>query len=135
MRWRRTGEDGVIAVEFALLLPMLMALVAGIIEFGLGLYFQEVITNASREAARAGIVIGVPRPTAGEIKNVALTYLTNLGVSGTASYISVTGAQGNSGTDLTVRVDLPYRFVILPGFLEGFVSNITLRAATTMKHE
>jgi Flp pilus assembly protein TadG len=129
------GEDGVIAIEFVLLLPMLITLVAGIIEFGFGLYFQEVITNASREAARAGIVIGDPRPAAGEITNVALTYLMHSGVSCGTSCISVTGAQGNSGTDLTVRVNLPYRFAILPGFIAGFVSDITLRAATTMKHE
>jgi Flp pilus assembly protein TadG len=132
---RRQGDDGVVAVEFAFLLPMLVTLIASVIEFGFALYFQEVITNASREAARAGIVIGDPRPTEGEITNVALMYLTNLGVSCTASCIQVTGAQGDSGGDLTVRVDLPYQFSILPGFLEGFVGNITLRAAATMKHE
>jgi Flp pilus assembly protein TadG len=133
VRWTR--EDGVVAVEFAVLLPMLMTLFAAIVEFGFGLYSQEIITNASREAARAGIIIGVPRPTAGEITNVALAYLTNFGVSCTASCVNVTGAQGNSGTDLTVRVDVPYRFVILPGFIGGFVSDVTLRAITTMKHE
>jgi Flp pilus assembly protein TadG len=132
---RCKGEDGAMAVEFALLLPMLVTLVAGTIDFGFALYSQEVITNASREAARAGIVIGDPRPTAGEITNVALTYLTNFGVSCTASCVSVTGAQGGSGDDLTVGVDLPYRYVMLPGFIEGFVGDITLRATTTMKHE
>jgi Flp pilus assembly protein TadG len=128
-------EDGAVAVEFALLLPILMTFFAGLIEFGFALYFQEVITNASREAARAGIIIGAPRPTAGEITSVALAYLTNFGVGCTASCVSVTGAQGSSGADLTVRVDFPYRFVILPGFIDDFVSDITLRATTTMKHE
>jgi hypothetical protein len=112
-----------------------MTLFAAIIEFGFGLYFQEVITNASREAARAGIIVGTPRPTAGEITHVALTYLTNFGVSCTASCVNVTGAQGSSGADLTVHVNMPYRFVILPGFINDFVSDITLRATTVMKHE
>jgi hypothetical protein len=94
-----------------------------------------VLTNASREAARAGIVLGDPRPTAGEITTVAQMYMTNLGVSCDTSCISVTGLQGNSGDDLTVRVAVPYRFVILQGFLEDFTGDITLRAATTMKHE
>ena len=132
---QRQSEKGVIAVEFTLLLPMLVTLLAGIIEFGFALYFQEVITNASREAARAGIVIGDPRPTEGEITDVALTYLANLGVSCASSCINVTGAQGGSGGDLTVRVDLPYQFAILPGFLTDFVGDITLRSAATMKHE
>ena len=132
---RGRGEDGAMAVEFALLLPMLVTLVAGTIEFGFALYSQEVITNASREAARAGIVIGDPRPTEGEITNVALTYLTNFGMSCATSCISITGAQGDSGNDLTVSVDLPYRFVMLPGIIDNFVDEITLRATTTMKHE
>jgi Flp pilus assembly protein TadG len=132
---RCTREDGAVAIEFALLLPLLVTFFAAIIEFGFGFYFQEVITNASREAARAGIIVGVPRPTVGEITNVALTYMTNFGVSCPASCVSVTGAQGNSGADLTVRVNVPYRFVILPGFLDDFASDITLRASTTMKHE
>jgi Flp pilus assembly protein TadG len=132
---RCKGEDGVVAIEFAVLLPLLMTFFAAIVEFGFGLYFQEVITNASREAARAGIIIGVPRPTAGEITNVALAYLTNFGVSCSSSCVNVTGAQGDSGADLTVRVNVPYRFVILPGFIDDFVSDITLRASTTMKHE
>jgi hypothetical protein len=132
---RCIGENGAVAVEFALFLPMLVALFASIIEFGLAMYYQEVITNASREAARAGIIIGMPRPTEGEIRNVALTYLTNLGVPCSASCISVNGAQGDSGDDLMVRVDLPYRFAILPGFIEGFVGAITLRAGTVMKLE
>ena len=128
-------EDGAVAIEFAILLPMLVTFIAAIIEFGFGFYFQEVITNASREAARAGITVGAPRPTAGEIANVALAYLTNFGVSCTASCVNVTGAQGSSGADLTVRVNVPYRFVILPGFIDDFVSDITLRATTVMKHE
>jgi len=49
-------EKGAAAVEFAILLPFLAVLVFGIIEFGLLLYNQQVITNASREGARAAIV-------------------------------------------------------------------------------
>jgi hypothetical protein len=133
MHWK--GEGGAVAVEFALCLPMLVTLFAGLIDFGLALYFQEVITNASREAARAGIIMSKPRPTEGEITNVALTYLTNFGVPCSAACISVSGAQGNSGDDLMVRVDLPYRFMILPGFIEGFIGDITLRARAVMKLE
>lgn len=132
---RCKGEEGVVAVEFALVLPILIVLVAGIIEFGFALYTQEVITNASREAARAGIILGDPRPSAGEIATVASSYMTNLGVSCGASCVSVAGSQGNSGDDLTVSVAVPYRFVILEGFLEDWVGDMTLRATSTMKQE
>ena len=132
---RGKSEHGVIAVEFAFLLPILITLVAGIIEFGFALYFQQVITNAGREAARAGIVIGDPRPNQTEIADVALAYMTNLGVSCDASCVSVSGSQGDSGEDLTVSLAVPYQFAILQGFIEGLIGDVTLRAAVTMKHE
>src|SRR5512135_3131605 len=49
-------QQGASAVEFAIVLPFLVFLLFGIIEFGLLLYNQQVITNASREGARAAIV-------------------------------------------------------------------------------
>ena len=49
------GQKGVAAVEFAIVLPFLVLLVFGTIEFGLMFYNKQVITNASREGARAGI--------------------------------------------------------------------------------
>ncbi len=50
-------QKGAAAVEFALLLPVLMLITFGIIEFGLLMYNQQILTNASREGARAGIVV------------------------------------------------------------------------------
>ena len=52
------GNNGASAVEFAVVLPLLV-LPFGIIEFSLALYDKAMITNASREGARAGI--GLPR--------------------------------------------------------------------------
>ncbi len=53
MRRRVFGEEGNAAVELALVLPIFMALVMGIIEFGRVLYIREVLTNAARESSRA----------------------------------------------------------------------------------
>ncbi len=50
------SDHGASAVEFALVLPVLMLLTFGIIEFGVLLFDKAVITNASREGARMGIV-------------------------------------------------------------------------------
>ena len=49
-------ENGTAAIEFAIILPLLLLLVFGIIEFSLLLYNKAMITNASREGARAGVV-------------------------------------------------------------------------------
>jgi Flp pilus assembly protein TadG len=48
------GEGGGVAVEFAIVLPILMLLVFGIIDFGHAWYIKQVVTNASREGARYG---------------------------------------------------------------------------------
>ena len=46
---------GAALVEFAIILPLLLVILIGILEFGLLFYNKQIITNASREAARAGI--------------------------------------------------------------------------------
>ena len=42
-------QDGATVVEFALVLPLLVVFIFGIIEFSLLLYNKAMITNASRE--------------------------------------------------------------------------------------
>ena len=79
MRLQR--EDGVVAVEFALILPILLVIMFGIIEFGFVLFEKQVITNASREGARAGIVQAAPKPSEVNIQDVVKAYLTGAGLA------------------------------------------------------
>ena len=67
---QKIGQKGVAAVEFVIVLPLLMILVFGIADVGIALHNSQVITNASREGARAGIT----RLTEAEIKNVVADY-------------------------------------------------------------
>ncbi len=76
MRKIANSTHGAAAVEFGLILPLLLAIVFGIIEFGLFMYNQQVITNAAREGARAGIVQrNSGRLTEPEIRAVVMNYL------------------------------------------------------------
>ncbi len=130
----RHGEKGAAAVEFAILLPVLVTVLFGIIEFGFAFYTKEVLTNASREAARSGIVQAAPKPTVPEIQTVVTTYLTGTGVDPATAITTVNGAGGAFPTDLTVTVTYPYAFTVLPNFA-GIGSLITLTAQTVMRHE
>lgn len=127
-------EEGAAAVEFALVLPILILILFGIIEFGFALYNKEVITNASREGARAGIV-QAPKLTEAAVKDVAKDYLASAGWDKTKADISVTGAGGAFPNSLTVTVNYPYSFSVLPNFIAGFSKDITLGATTVMRHE
>ena len=103
------GQDGAAAVEFALLLPLLVLLLFGFIQFGLAFNTRIQATNAAREAARQAVVGvdnwndvgGVPfwqlvrdRAGVGSISNC--TFITDDVVGGT----------------LRVRFDFPLRLVI-----------------------
>ena len=57
------NQRGASAIEFAIVFPLLVLLLFGIIEFSLILYDKVMITNASREGARAGIVVQLTRMT------------------------------------------------------------------------
>jgi len=51
-------ERGQELVEYALVFPLLMLLVLGIIEFGVVIFSFNTIANAAREGARCGIIPG-----------------------------------------------------------------------------
>jgi Flp pilus assembly protein TadG len=50
----RNHPRGAAAVEFALVLPLLMVLVMGTIEWGRFFFLKQVVVNSAREGARAG---------------------------------------------------------------------------------
>ncbi len=51
---RHRRERGAAAVEFALVLPLLLALVLGTIDWGYYFFVEQVVVNAAREGARVG---------------------------------------------------------------------------------
>jgi Flp pilus assembly pilin Flp len=104
------GEDGAAAVEFALLLPLLVLLLFGIIQFGIAFNARIQATNAAREAARTAVVGidnwadlggGVPFWNVVETK-AGLGNLTNCSLT----------TDNVVGGNLTVSFDFPTHLVI-----------------------
>lgn len=130
---RLRSESGASAVEFALLLPVLMMILFGITEFGLALYRQTILTNASREGARLGIVQSIPAITNGQIDAAINNYLIAAGIPpGNVTRTIVAG--GITGTPVQITLTLPYTFSVLPG-LASITPTINLVARTEMRHE
>lgn len=139
---KKLGEQsGGSAVEFALLLVFLCVLLFGIVEFSLVLYNQAVITNASREGARAGIVYtSGPRVSTTDIQAVVNAYCAQYLITappmGTPNVTVTPGV--DPGDSLTVRVQYHYNFFVLPrlpGGISGWLSGIDLSARTIMRLE
>lgn len=141
---RLRRERGAATVEFAVIAVVLFLLVFGIIEFGILLFDKHILTNASREGARAGIVMtdGV-RVTDDEIKQIVRDYAQEFMVSFRESSTLVFDPDispvessrvggGLFGTDLVVTVNYQFNFLLLSGIGLG---PITLTAETRMKME
>jgi Flp pilus assembly protein TadG len=89
---RARGERGAVAVEFALLMPILLALVAGMIDAGFAINRYTMLNNAAREGIRAASL----GQTNAEVANVVNTFLGDNGVSATS--ITLTCQRPNSTT-------------------------------------
>jgi hypothetical protein len=132
---RKNPERGAVVVEFALVLPLLMFLLMGMIEFGLLFYNQQVLTNASREGARAGIA----HLTENEIKTIVVDYSQarlitfGAGPNVIANDVTVDGELGSYPENLTVGVEYSYTFLV-PELL-GFGTSMHLNAETVMNME
>ena len=132
------NQSGASAVEFAIVLPILVLLVFGIIEFSVALYDKAMITNASREGARAGIVFRVPPVTDEDIINIVNSYLGNhlitFGGPATAN-TTVTRIGSNPGDELKVTVNYTYTFLLIPNFITSLSGGINMVAETIMRME
>lgn len=138
----RKGKKGAALVEFAIVVPLLLLLVFGMIEFGVLLYDKAMITNASREGARAGVVF--QRHTAAEITAVVQNYAgSNLITFGQPAAVTVTfdpdpGAL-TSGQPFTVTVGYNFTFLVTPSLSRYFAGDmaegINLTATTVMRAE
>jgi Flp pilus assembly protein TadG len=131
------NEKGASAVEFVFILPVVLLLLIGIIDFGVLFYNKQVITNACREGARAGTT-----RTTDPISQIVLDYcststpgdrLITFNSVKPQPITTVTGGNGAFQQPLTVRVTYNYSF--LAPSLIGLAPQLTVAAQTTMYME
>jgi len=118
---RRNGERGVAAIEFALVLPLLLVVVLGTIDWGWYFFVDQLVTNAAREGARAGTLLPPPpSSTAGQAEAAAeqagLAYLKRVSLSEEGVNATCTTVDGTEAVSVTITYPV--------GSLTGFLSAV-----------
>jgi Flp pilus assembly protein TadG len=129
--WQRRGQA---LVEFALILPVILLLVVGMLEFARAWNLHQVMTDAAREGARRAVLANSVMDQ-DSVRAAMWRHLAQFGYDpGYSSVMSGTtitpiDSFKQSGANITIQLSLPYRFFILPGMA------ITMRTAFTMRNE
>jgi Flp pilus assembly protein TadG len=121
------GERGASAVEFGLIVPILLILVLGIVEFGHAFQVQGTLSSAAREGARAMAL----RNSQDEAKDAVQAAAAALDPGVTDAQISISPSvcpAGTSTTNVTLTIDYPKPF--LTGF---FGASIDLSGTGVMR--
>ena len=128
MRSRRT-EKGNVAIEFALVLPVLLLMVGGIIDFGRAYWFKQTLTWASREGARQGSILSKDNWNLDLVKTkVVAAVSSGCGATITKGDVSVTPENGPAGgSEVTVSVSMPFSFMMLPLSIDNLTGQTTMR--------
>jgi Flp pilus assembly protein TadG len=132
----KSGQRGMAAVEFGLVLPIVCVLIFAVFEFGMAFWRKQSLTAAVREGARKMIVATSPRKTWGEVETVVEEYMDGVGLTDSARTINANPNQcAGSGTDMQVTATYPTNFIILSRFLSGFAASKTITSTITMQCE
>ena len=140
---RLGSRRGQALVEFALVVPMLLLMLVGIIEFGRAWNMSQVVTDAARQGARTAAVLN-PDPSASvdSVRAVVAAALQsgNVDPNAVGVNVQVDNFQAGSNTPVTVTVAVPYQFVIFGPVMalagQTFTNGtITLRSAAIMRNE
>jgi len=124
------NQKGQALVEFALVFPILLLLVMGILQFGMMLNSYLSIENASREGARAGIV----GSSDSEIRNTIISTSPSLDPNKLTVTITPAEANRKSGNTLTVKVTYNYNLTV-PIISSLFNNVVPLNGQTSMRIE
>lgn len=133
------SESGAELIEFAIAFPLLLLMVAGILDFGMLMRTYEVVVNASREGARVGVLQDYACQH-DPIKARTDQFLSASGLSSVDPVVTTTALTTSAGTfnACSVQLTYPYNFVPLAGvapFFGGNFTSINLTSATVMRNE
>ncbi|HLL81454.1 MAG TPA: TadE/TadG family type IV pilus assembly protein, partial [Longimicrobium sp.] len=86
----RRSDEGQAVVEFALIVPVLLLLVLGVVEFGRAWSAHQAVTDAAREGARLA-VIADPTVTEDSVRKAIRNALSGASLNGQLAVIELSG--------------------------------------------
>jgi Flp pilus assembly protein TadG len=139
--WRRRRGNAVL--DMALVLPILLMLAFGVVEYGYYFFVKNNVQAAAREGARAAIV---PAATYQNVVDAVGNVMTAAGLNNTGYTITVTDSAGGAismttvaaGTSIKVSVQCTWGSVgvhPLPEVLGGMSPTKVVKSATVMRKE
>ena len=154
-------ERGGIAVEFAIIIPVFLLLVFGIVDFGHAWYMDHLMSNASREGARYGTRYMtdslnqrvMPQGLTPSISDYILHNSAENGGQGGVGLLDLLPADSTpavtpsgrgwtetnptilANKDLTVTVTATKNWLVIGNLIPFLGSSVNLSVSTTMKCE
>ncbi|MBR6620689.1 MAG: pilus assembly protein [Clostridia bacterium] len=117
---KQKREEGQAMVEFALILPIFLLILCGIIDFGWLFYNQLSLNNACREGARYAVVHtdenADTQSIINHIENISSTVFANDGVDITVTYSSPSDPTAGDVT-VSMQADISFFTPVLSTIL------------------
>ncbi|TWT43597.1 TadE-like protein [Thalassoglobus neptunius] len=140
---QKKSRLGAAIVETAVMMPILLSVTFGVIEFGRAFMVSNLITNAAREGSRQAIIKGV---STADVKTAVIDQVRNtVGATLTTNQVTVTITPytGNPNPNneclnastrdlIVVAVSVPYTDV---GYFFRYLTSVDLKAKAAMRHE
>jgi len=147
LNFLKNNQKGTTAVELALVLPVLLTLIFGMIELSLFLFNKHILANAAQEGVRAGVIMrpvkkdGTIDSTIENIKiktrvklyakNHLVTFENEIFDDDNIEIVPIARDNFAFGDDLEVNVNYDYKFL----YLGSLLGTVTMQASSSMLME
>lgn len=129
----RRCRRGAAVVEMAVVAPLLLTLLFGVMEFGWSFMVHETITNTARECCRLATLQGT---TDGDVQARFVQAMAGTGVDVSMDMLDITRTGEGDSQTVTVSIAVPYSEVSITGLTSFLgISTQNLEASCSMRSE
>jgi Flp pilus assembly protein TadG len=131
------NRRGQALAEFALVLPLVLLFIAGIIEMGRAWNIKQAVTDAAREGARYGVVQDPTIKTTDDVKAKIQERLALASIDTSTTTVDFSDTFHDTDKEFSVTVSTPYQMGLIGAILAwgGAPSVVTISTEATMRNE